>query len=144
MTNLKCVLQQLPKNLNHLKEREARQSSRADLRLLNQIDDHQEAIGLVEQTIRGDITQTEMEDALKPLDIDHSLLKMGIFLGLFLAEARFSNTTPFVFFSTATTAHSGTWFDFLTLPPSAFTCGKWVEGIFLSTGCCWSILQRWR
>ncbi len=46
MADLKTYLLKLHKNLNILKEREAKRGSDAPLALLNQIEDHQSAIDL--------------------------------------------------------------------------------------------------
>lgn len=75
MSDLRRILGKLHKDLNHLEERKAKQGSSVEVRVINQIDDHKEAIDLVEQAINGDITLAELEEKLKPLDIDHSLFK---------------------------------------------------------------------
>jgi hypothetical protein len=67
MTELKAFLAKLHQNLNILQEREAKYSGNAPLQLLNQIYDHQQAITLTEQAIRGELSQTEWREALKPL-----------------------------------------------------------------------------
>lgn len=64
---LKEVLLKLNKNLNILREREAKYAGNASLELLNQIDDHQAAIVLTEQALAGEISEEEWREALKPL-----------------------------------------------------------------------------
>jgi hypothetical protein len=65
--NHKETLSQLYENLNTLREREAKYGGNAPLDLLNQISDHQAAIALTEQAIRGELSETEWQEALKPL-----------------------------------------------------------------------------
>ncbi|MCB0166058.1 MAG: tetratricopeptide repeat protein [Anaerolineae bacterium] len=67
MTDLKSSLLKLNKNLNILKEREAKYANHAPLELLNQIDDHEQAINLVEQAIVGEITEVALFEAIQPL-----------------------------------------------------------------------------
>lgn len=67
MTDPKAFLLKLHKNLHILKEREAKWASNAPLELLNQIDDHEQAIGLTEQAIADEITEKEWREALAPL-----------------------------------------------------------------------------
>jgi hypothetical protein len=67
MTDLKTTLQKLNTNLNTLRQREAKHAGNAPLDLLNQIADHEKAITLTEQALRGDLTETEWREALKPL-----------------------------------------------------------------------------
>ncbi len=63
----KKQLLDLNNNLNILLEREAKYGGNAPLDLLNQIDDHREAIDLVEEALDGDLTSNELDEALKPL-----------------------------------------------------------------------------
>jgi hypothetical protein len=58
MSTLKELLLRTHKNLQVLKEREAKQGSAPDLKLVNQIEDHQEAIELIEQSLRIEMTDT--------------------------------------------------------------------------------------
>ena len=67
MTNLKTTLQKLHTNFNTLREREAKYGGNAPLDLLNQIVDHEKAIALTEQALRGELTEAEWREALKPL-----------------------------------------------------------------------------
>ena len=60
-------LLKLNKNYNILKEREAKYAGRAPLDLLNQIQDHEQAIELTRQAISGEISEAEWQEALKPL-----------------------------------------------------------------------------
>jgi hypothetical protein len=55
-TELKQLLETLHKNLNILREREAKYGGNAPLDLLNQIEDHQTAIGLIEPRLAGEIS----------------------------------------------------------------------------------------
>lgn len=57
----------LQKNLNILLEREAKYGGNVPLELLNQIDDHRQAIKLIEQALNGDVSADELEEAIKPL-----------------------------------------------------------------------------
>lgn len=59
MADFKVVLIKLQRNLNTLRERESKYGGNAPLDLLNQIEDHQKAIALTEQTIAGDLSQLE-------------------------------------------------------------------------------------
>lgn len=67
MTDQKATLIQLNKNLNILQEREAKYGGNAPLELLNQIDDHEKAINLTQQVIRGELTKSEWAEALSTL-----------------------------------------------------------------------------
>ena len=82
MDDLKAQLAKLNRNLNTLREREAKYAGNAPLELLNQIDDHLQAITLVEQAVNGDITREELDTELAPLiiatgDIMKSAVDMG-------------------------------------------------------------------
>ena len=61
------ALQQLNKNLQILQAREAKHNGNAPLDLLNQIAHHKKAIGLTEQAVKGQISQSEWQEALQPL-----------------------------------------------------------------------------
>lgn len=65
----KAFLRKLHRNLNTLKEREAKYLDNPPLELLNQIADHQQAITLTEQALRGDLSETEWREALAPLNV---------------------------------------------------------------------------
>ncbi|MCQ3973981.1 MAG: hypothetical protein DPW09_11090 [Anaerolineae bacterium] len=79
MIDLKASLGKLHKNINILKEREAKFGGNPPLDLLNQIQDHENAIALTEHAIRGEISETEWREALKPLLV--SLNVFGEFFG---------------------------------------------------------------
>ncbi len=63
----KTLLKTLYRQLNILKEREAKFASNAPLELLNQIEDHQKAIGLVESRLAGEISDKALAEQLAPL-----------------------------------------------------------------------------
>ncbi len=67
MTDPKTTLLKLNQNLNILREREAKYAGNAPLELLNQIDDHQQAIDLTRQAITGERDEAEWQESLKPL-----------------------------------------------------------------------------
>jgi hypothetical protein len=67
MIDPKSILLKLNKNLNILREREAKYGSNAPVDLLNQISDHQQAIDLTQQLIAGEITEDKWQVATKPL-----------------------------------------------------------------------------
>ena len=67
MTDYKEFLRKLNKNLNILTVREAKYAGNAPLDLLNQIEDHEQAIDLTRQAITGKIGEAEWHKALKPL-----------------------------------------------------------------------------
>ena len=71
MTDPKATLLNLNKNLNILREREAKYSGNAPLELLNQISDHQQAIDLTRQAITGELDEAEWQESLKPLLLDN-------------------------------------------------------------------------
>ncbi|GIK38807.1 MAG: hypothetical protein BroJett011_26400 [Chloroflexota bacterium] len=60
-------LVELTKNLNILQERQAKYGGNAPLELLHQIQDHYDAISLLEQALAGQLSEAELEEALKPL-----------------------------------------------------------------------------
>ncbi|MBI1878419.1 MAG: hypothetical protein HYR94_09365 [Chloroflexi bacterium] len=66
-TYLKATLSRLNDNLNILREREAKYGGNAPLDLINQLDDHRQAIDLTRQAITGELSQTQWREALKPL-----------------------------------------------------------------------------
>jgi formylglycine-generating enzyme required for sulfatase activity len=67
MTDYKTLLTKLHQNLNILREREPKFGVNAPLELLNQINDHHEAITLTEQPNSGHISEIEWREALRPL-----------------------------------------------------------------------------
>ena len=66
---LKLQLVTLTKNLNTLREREAKYGGNTPLELLNLIDDHLTAIALFEQCFDGQLTHEELETGLLPLNL---------------------------------------------------------------------------
>ena len=58
MTDLKAVLVKLNKNLNILKERQAKYGDNPPLELINQVEDHDKAISLTKQAIDGELSVT--------------------------------------------------------------------------------------
>jgi tetratricopeptide (TPR) repeat protein len=67
---LKQFLKTLHKNLNTLREREAKFGGDAPLRLLNQIEDHQTAINRIETRLAGEISAEVLTEQLAPLNLD--------------------------------------------------------------------------
>ncbi len=67
MSDPKEFLLKLNKNLNILQEREAKHAGNAPLELLNQIDDHKNAIALTEQVLAGELAEAQWLAALPPL-----------------------------------------------------------------------------
>jgi hypothetical protein len=66
--DLQTFLEKLQSNLNILEERKAKYTDMAaPLDLLNQIKDHQAAIELTQQAITGEISQADLDEALRPL-----------------------------------------------------------------------------
>ena len=61
------LLLRLHRNLMTLQEREAKYGGQAPLELINQIEDHKQAINLTEQALNGQITVVELKAALRPL-----------------------------------------------------------------------------
>lgn len=67
MTDPKFTLSQLHRNLNILREREAKYGGNTPLELINQIDDHLKAISLTEQILKDEISEAEWKEALSTL-----------------------------------------------------------------------------
>lgn len=67
--DLKEQLVTLHKNLNNLREREARYGGNAPLELVNQIDDHLTAIELVNETLAGRLAPDELSEELDRLNL---------------------------------------------------------------------------
>ena len=67
MTDFKAVSRKLKKNLNILKEREAKYGRNVPLELVNQIEDHERAISLTAQVEAGQLAETEWREVMKPL-----------------------------------------------------------------------------
>jgi formylglycine-generating enzyme required for sulfatase activity len=67
--NLTQVLDRIKENLNMFREREARYGGNAPLELLNQIENHQQAIALIEQAIAGQLSENELREALQALNL---------------------------------------------------------------------------
>lgn len=68
-TELTQHLALLQRQLNILREREAKAGNNAPLDLLNQIDDHQQAITLVKAALEGQLSPQELEQQLERLDL---------------------------------------------------------------------------
>ena len=67
---LKELLLRTHKNLQILEERAARQGGSVDVKLLNEIEDHQTAITLIEEALQTELTETglkRLKQALRPL-----------------------------------------------------------------------------
>ncbi len=75
MTDLQAFLQRTHQNLATLKEREAKFVGNAPVELLNQIEDHQQAIALTEQAIQGELSQAEWQEALGPLLVNINIVE---------------------------------------------------------------------
>lgn len=67
LTDYQAFLLKLHRNLNILREREAKYGGNAPLELLNQIEDHQQAIALTKQALEGEITEVEWKKTTKHL-----------------------------------------------------------------------------
>jgi tetratricopeptide (TPR) repeat protein len=71
MTDLSPILTRLHQNLAALREREAKYGSGlAPVELQNQLDDHIDAIALTEQAMRGQLSETDWRDRMRPLLVD--------------------------------------------------------------------------
>ncbi len=68
-TEFKPLLETLHRQLNILREREAKYGGNAPLDLLNQIEDHHSAIALIESRLQGQISTEELEEQLAPLNL---------------------------------------------------------------------------
>jgi len=68
---LEELLRRTRKNLRILKERAAKQGAGAvEIKLLNQIEDHEKAVALIEETLESDVTESGLErfkEELRPL-----------------------------------------------------------------------------
>ena len=67
MADLRRTLLRLRENLNILQEREAKYAGEAPLALRNEIGDHRQAIDLIEQVLRGELTEAELREATRHL-----------------------------------------------------------------------------
>lgn len=67
LANLQTFTAQLQKELNILKEREAKYGGDVPLKLLHQISDYEAAITLTSEAIKGDLGKTDLEQKLQPL-----------------------------------------------------------------------------
>lgn len=79
MADLQAMLLRLQENLNALEERRAGYGDQTPVELLNQIKDHHQAITLTRQIQTGHLTEAEWRAALRPLNIDHTLIEGGFF-----------------------------------------------------------------
>ena len=68
--DLKALLVKLNRDFHILQQQEAKYAGRAPLELLNQIDDHKQAIALTEQSIAGELAEAEWDKAVRPLLVD--------------------------------------------------------------------------
>ena len=68
-TELSQFLATLHGQLNILREREAKAGGNAPLELLNQIDDHEQAINLVKTALAGDLSLAELQEQFRPLGL---------------------------------------------------------------------------
>jgi len=67
---LKELLLRVHKNLQILEAKEARQAGTVEVRLLNEIEDHQKAIALIEKALSTQLTETglaQLQESLRPL-----------------------------------------------------------------------------
>lgn len=67
MTDFKAISRKLRKNLNLLKEREAKYGRNVPLELVNQIEDHELALSLTAQAEVGELAEPAWREAMKPL-----------------------------------------------------------------------------
>ncbi|GAB4440935.1 MAG: hypothetical protein Kow0031_22900 [Anaerolineae bacterium] len=70
MSDYQAALERLHQNLATLREREAKYAGSAPVELLNQIKDHQQAIGLTERAIAGDLSEAAWRAKMGPLLVD--------------------------------------------------------------------------
>ncbi|MBI1878970.1 MAG: tetratricopeptide repeat protein [Chloroflexi bacterium] len=77
-TKLKRYLKILQKDLNILREREAKYGGNAPVELLNEIDDHQTAIALAESALAGDISAEQLLEQINPLNVSHDYSRANI------------------------------------------------------------------
>lgn len=70
--SLERELATLRKNLNTLEEQRAKYGMEAPLRVLNAIDDHRQAIKLVEAALRGELDTATLEDELRIINISQA------------------------------------------------------------------------
>ena len=70
MTTLKELRRRTLKNLQILKGRKAKQGNNAELRLLNEIEDHETALALIDEALASEQTEKDLQnlkEALRPL-----------------------------------------------------------------------------
>ncbi len=70
MTDRQVFLLKLHKNLNTLRQREAKYAGNAPPELLNQIEDYEQAIVLTEQAQRGELSEEEWQEKVASLNVD--------------------------------------------------------------------------
>jgi len=75
MIDYQTTLFKLNANLNTLRERESKYAGDAPIALLNEISDHRSAIALTEQLRAGQLSESDWREALRPLNIDHTLIE---------------------------------------------------------------------
>ncbi|MBN1220808.1 MAG: PD40 domain-containing protein [Anaerolineae bacterium] len=90
--NLKEFLQNLHKNLNLLKEREAKYATAAPLDLLNQIDDYQTAIALTEHALELDVPMADLQAEFGSLNLQISTV---VFVGEEKPRHPFTGANPY-------------------------------------------------
>ncbi|MDX1522136.1 MAG: NB-ARC domain-containing protein, partial [Anaerolineae bacterium] len=73
MTDYKAILRQLRDNRNTLLNKKSRLAGDETTGLLNQITDHEQAIGLTEQVILGDLSEADWRMAIKRLLVEIKL-----------------------------------------------------------------------
>ena len=95
-TELKQFLATLQRQLNILNERKAKAGDNAPLELLNQIDDHKQAIALTAAALAGEITAEALEEQLKPLGLSLSRGGTEIVSGDKVAGDKFEVEKSFV------------------------------------------------
>ena len=81
MTTLKTFRLRTYKNLQILEDRRAKQSSRPDLRLLNEIEDHETALALIDEALETSLTPqdlAELKEALRDLVIASNVEQLDV------------------------------------------------------------------
>ena len=104
MSDYKDGLNELYRDLNILKEREAKYAGDAPIELLHQIEDHEQAISLTQQAITGELSEAEWREALK------TLVHLGI------------NKTRVIMSTFCSMSHDAASFGF---SPKPARCARW-------------------
>jgi hypothetical protein len=92
MTKLEAFLYKLHKNLNILREREAKYATAAPLDLLNQIEDYEQAIVLIEQVIAHEIPLNQVQAEFSSLNLS---LDMVVFVSQAPPRQPFTGQNPY-------------------------------------------------